>query len=163
MNAIDTEEAHHAIEVAKTMCAELTPEGIGAYEPGMKLVFHGETFERCRNEFNPEQVATAIAFLRLCIPTKVPTKGSYGLKHEAECWGRRNGRCRYVANGELIAAAIYLGFCISDKACGPNVDVGVHRRSLRKLQPEEHAPKLLPAGGQTKTEPGSNQTGFLVH
>jgi hypothetical protein len=54
-------------------------------------------------------IATAIAFVKLCQPIKNPVLTSYGLKHVAERWGERNGMEPYVANGEFIVAAIYLG------------------------------------------------------
>jgi hypothetical protein len=62
----------------------------------------------------PEQVATAIAFLRLCIPTKSP-RGSvraYELKHWAEDWGAANGMESYVPTGAVIIAALHLALPI---------------------------------------------------
>ncbi|VVO32102.1 hypothetical protein [Pseudomonas fluorescens] len=60
---------------------------------------------------------------------KVPTLGSYGLKHVAE---RLVGN--YVSNGALICAAIALGFTVDDRGSKewPNALIGVSRMSLRE-------------------------------
>lgn len=89
------------------------------------------------------QVATAAAFLRLLSPTRSATPqspGSYGLKHDAERWGRVNGMQPYVANGALIAAAVELGYPIWYRS-GPNAAIGVSTRDLR------HIRETAPAGG----------------
>ncbi len=57
-------------------------------------------------------VATAMAFLR-CSGVRIlkgfSGRGSYGWKHSAEAWGERIGFAPYVANGDLICAALFLG------------------------------------------------------
>jgi hypothetical protein len=75
-----------------------------------------------------DQVATAIAYLRNLRPTKTTTRGSYGLKHSAERWGRANRMEPYVTNGALIAAAVALGFVVKrqDGRNNPNADIGVN-------------------------------------
>lgn len=69
-----------------------------------------------------EQVATAIAFLT-CGPVKVLRRvpcrwipSSYGLKHQAERWGRAVGMAPYVSNGSMIAAALHARVPISRKS-----------------------------------------------
>lgn len=128
-------EAKIAIAAAKNECPYLTTEGIGAYQPFGHLIFSGPEFERNRNNFRPEEVATAIAFLKRCRLTKAARRDSYGLKHKAERWGKANGMTPYVSNGELIAAAIYLGFPVAIDTSDVNALVGVDKRSLRKLEP----------------------------
>lgn len=89
------------------------------------------------------QVATAVAFLRLLTPTHAATwqsPGSYGLKHDAEQWGRVNGLEPYVSNGALIAAAVELGYPIWYRR-GSNAAIGVSKRDLR------HIRETAPAGG----------------
>ena len=110
-----------AIDAALAAFPDLTPEGFGG---------------RSSDPFGFAEVATAIAFLRRCKPKKVPNRNSYALKHAAERWGRRNGMAGYVSNGALILVAVYLGFTISDPDGGPNVFIGVGRRSVRELEPE---------------------------
>lgn len=60
------------------------------------------------------QVATALAYLKMGpvrvlrrVPSRLP-RSSYGMKHEAERWGREIGFAPYVTNGALIAAALHL-------------------------------------------------------
>jgi hypothetical protein len=86
-------------------------------------------------QMDPEQVATAIAFLRQCRKVKKPNRHSYGLKHAAERWGGSNGRHPYVANGALIAAALYLGFIIKTVPKDLNVFVAVAVKDVRRLDP----------------------------
>lgn len=84
------------------------------------------------------QVATAVAFLRLLTPTHAATwqsPGSYGLKHDAEQWGRVNGLEPYVSNGALIAAAVEIGYPIWHRGRGsPNAAIGVSKRDLSRLR-----------------------------
>lgn len=78
------------------------------------------------------QVATAIAFLRLCPKTQRPHQSSYSLKHQAERWGRHNNLSPYVANGALLIAAIYLAFPIKREGhLNPNAQLGVSLKSRR--------------------------------
>jgi hypothetical protein len=77
------------------------------------------------------EIETAMAYLSLLKPASKPTLSSYGLKHSAECWGGLNGRCGYVSNGALIAAAIRLNLAI--KPDGINAMVGVSSRDVREL------------------------------
>ena len=57
---------------------------------------------------DPLEVAICREFLRLCVKTKTPRRGSYGLKHEIENWAGE-----YVSNGACIAAAILEGLVVS--------------------------------------------------
>src|SRR5207248_8631498 len=60
----------------------------------------------------PEEVATAMAFLQMLRPTKLAYVSSYSLKHAAENWGREVGLRAYVSNGALILAALTLGLVV---------------------------------------------------
>jgi hypothetical protein len=74
---------------------------------------------------------TALMFLALGPVQRLKSKScanhehSYGLKHLAEDWGRAAGLEPYVANGELIAAALYLGFTVTLDPGTPNAFIGV--------------------------------------
>lgn len=60
-----------------------------------------------------ERVRTAMRYIETnCKHRKTfnSRRGSYGLKHDAERWGRESGMSPYVANGEFILAAILTGF-----------------------------------------------------
>lgn len=77
------------------------------------------------------QVSTAVMFLalgpveRLSAANKRAHSNSYGLKHQAEIWGEAAGLEPYVANGELIAAALYLGFTAVQIPGTPNALINV--------------------------------------
>jgi hypothetical protein len=109
-------EADEAIRVAKVKFPELNAAGM--------------TTQEGLDDFNLEQVATAIAFLRQARAVKRPNNGSYYLKHVAEQWGRRHGMAPYIANGELIVAAVYLGFPIKHKPGYINVTIGVSDKDV---------------------------------
>lgn len=129
-------EARAAIEVAKAALPHLTTEGMGAVEARpWRPVYSGAAFDRDRGTFVPENVATAIAFLRRCVAIKTPTLGSYGLKHAAERWGATHGMAPYLTNGELIAAASYLGFTIKEEPRSLNVLIGVGVKQVQELDP----------------------------
>jgi hypothetical protein len=81
------------------------------------------TFPHQDNTFAAEQVATAIAFLRTCSKSRLPRMGSYALKHRAETWGSAHGLASYVANGELIVAAVFLGFTVQPHKGSPNATI----------------------------------------
>jgi hypothetical protein len=118
------EEAIQAIEAAKAQVPELTSHGKGVpTDRTSGWVYEGALFDKERNSFSPRNVATAIAYLReYCRPARTRKGGtsSYGLKHDAERWGQRNGLQPYVTNGELIVAAVYLGFKIETMRNCPN-------------------------------------------
>jgi hypothetical protein len=110
-------EARIAVAKALALLPTLTPSGIGA--PA--------------GEFDLKEVATAIKFLRQCRPAIKPRFSSYGLKHVAERWSRR-----YVSNGALIAAAVYLDLKISPPIAGfPNVLVAVDGRDVSRLNADD--------------------------
>jgi hypothetical protein len=86
----------------------------------------------------PGEVETAFEFLSMLTPTKLPTRSSYALKHFAEAWGRRHELCRYVSNGALIAAAVWLGYTVEPRGPiwqpnNPNAGIGVSRRDLKRM------------------------------
>ena len=93
-----------------------------------------------RNEpspIQPDQVATAMAFLQRLKPTQRGYISSYALKHAAENWGRDVGMCAYVSNGALILAALLLGLVVrpydEDRYLNPNAAIGVSKRDYRRI------------------------------
>lgn len=61
-------------------------------------------------------------------PIKTPTVGSYGMKHIAE-----KAIGRYVSNGELIAAALTVGYTYRHND-GPNAEFGMSARDVDRLR-----------------------------
>jgi hypothetical protein len=61
-------------------------------------------------------------------PIKTPTVGSYGMKHIVE-----DTIGRYVANGELIAAALSAGYSFRH-IDGPNASFGMAARDVDRLR-----------------------------
>ncbi|MCA1453980.1 hypothetical protein I6F35_12235 [Bradyrhizobium sp. BRP22] len=92
---------------------------------------------RAPSPLQPEQIATAMAFLQMFRPTKHGTLSSYFLKHAAENWGGKIGLCSYVSNGALILAALMLGLVVEphrpDWLLSPNADIGISRRDFRRI------------------------------
>jgi hypothetical protein len=113
------EEAAQAIVVAQKMEPRLSDGGFN---------------DRPADKLRPKEMATTIAFLRHCRPTKTTGIGSYGLKHAAERWGRANKGVPYVSNGALIAAALYLGLRV--KPYSINAEIGVNRNDVQELDPD---------------------------
>jgi hypothetical protein len=114
------DEAEKAIKEAKMTHLELCCWGMKNNEHT-----HNE-FVEARSAFEPKNVATSIAYLRKCCqPVKKPEQSSYFLKHQAERWDRIHNMQPYVTNGELIAAAVYLGLKIKPLANNPNVNIAV--------------------------------------
>jgi hypothetical protein len=69
-------------------------------------------------------------------------------KHEAERWGEVNGMQGYIANGELIVAAGYLGFAMKwdwrgDDNNGPNVMIGVATPTPIEFESAGVQPKIV--------------------
>lgn len=127
---VDLQEAVAAIEAARVRHSKLTDFGFGVFnETSLSPAEYQTKFAEERAAFRPAQVATAIAFLRTCEVVKKPNHGSYGLKHRAEQWGKRNGRESYVTNGALIVAAVHLGLPLQ-VLHGPNANVGVSKKSI---------------------------------
>jgi hypothetical protein len=84
----------------------------------------------------PDQVWTAMAFLRMFTPTKRAHFSSYFLKHAAENWGCKVGLCSYVSNGALILAALMLGLVVKPYDCcgvNPNAGIGISKRAFRRI------------------------------
>jgi hypothetical protein len=94
---------------------------------GMTII---SELDRFSDGFSVENVATAIGFLRQCQKLKTPKLGSYGLKHVAEQWGARHGMQPYIANGELIVAAIWLDFNVEWDGSEPNVRIAVSTKNV---------------------------------
>lgn len=82
-----------------------------------------------------EQVRAAVAFLEQLRPARIvarTSRTSYGLKHSAEEWHRKQGRGRYIGNGALIVAALIKGFSIKRvEVRSPNCLVGVNVREVK--------------------------------
>jgi hypothetical protein len=122
------DEAVAAIVAAKAIMPQLTIVGRGIYEENWRVVFSGEKFEKARDELDPTNVAAAIRFLRQCRPTKRARLSSYRLKHSVEHWDHD-----YVSNGELIAAALYLGFKTKSIPGEVNVLIAVNADDADRL------------------------------
>lgn len=90
-----------------------------------------------------KQVETAIVFLAHFNPTKAGRVNSYSIKHAAERWGGRSGMSSYVSNGAAIAAALHLGFVVSEYPTpwfldpGPNALIGIGWGELKRFIAEE--------------------------
>lgn len=94
------------------------------YDPSSAESYKREPDATDRERIAIGNVRTALVFLertasfRKTINTKI---GSYGLKHHVERWGAQNGMSTYVANGELIVAALLAGFEVKrSRTSGPN-------------------------------------------
>lgn len=124
MSTINLEEAVRAIEVAR------------AKEPRLRNGGFSDTPDKPEHEMRSAEVATAIAFLCRCRPTKTTSLSSYGLKHAAERWGEANGAEPYVSNGALIAAALYLGLRVKLYNASLNAMIEVNRVDVQELDPE---------------------------
>lgn len=83
----------------------------------------------------PDQVTTAMAFLRMFTPTKRAYYSSYYLKHAAENWGSQVGLSAYVSNGALILAALMLGLVVKPYHgwLNPNAAIGISKRDFRRI------------------------------
>jgi hypothetical protein len=146
------EEAKRAIEFAKAKMPNLTTWGIGileTIEQRQHWKNSGPEFDRARKSFHPKNIATAVAFLRQCRKVKKFTYSSYHLKHQAERWGRYNGLEPYVANSELIVAAVYLGFPIRVHRRSLNVLIAVSKRDLEAVM--AHVDQQEGAQGQIRS------------
>jgi hypothetical protein len=119
-------EADTAIQIAQERFPDLGWEGLYPF-PTRAGTRH---LKKATGAPDCAQVATAIAFLRLCSLAMRRGQGSYALKHQAEEWGMRNDMEHYVSNGALITAAIYLDFPVKRSGpSSPNAVVGVDRQS----------------------------------
>jgi hypothetical protein len=104
------EEAEAAIAAVTAQLPELCAHGMKPTRAG-----------RC-DEF------TALEFLKQCRKTQKANRSSYGLKHDVE----RRCHC-YIANGELIVAAVFLGFPYHWSGDSPNVLIGVSKRDVQRV------------------------------
>ncbi|MCH8863535.1 MAG: hypothetical protein IID51_13665 [Proteobacteria bacterium] len=123
-----------AIEDARTQEPNLTRSGF-AYKdkPGRTQADINAEIERDRKQpigfFAVEEFMRACEFLSQKEKRTTINKdsNSYGLKHEAERFHKKNGASNpYVSNGMFIAAAIHLGFKI--KKVGPNAYLNISSR-----------------------------------
>jgi hypothetical protein len=94
------------------------------YSPDPKWSYKDRRSPSDISKIDYDNVRTALRFIETqCCPQKTFNKkrGSYGLKHDAEAWGKENGMSSYVANGEFILAAILAGFDFKrEKRANPN-------------------------------------------
>ena len=120
----DIANGRQAIAQAKARYPDLTCWGMNKW---------GTEFARNREEFQPSRTATAISYLSQCNRTNQPTMDSYALKHQAEHWGKVSGMCPYVSNGELICAAYYLGFRLTQIGSGPDVRINIKKKDVEML------------------------------
>ncbi len=92
------------------------------------------------------QIRAAVVYLEQLRPTRIvarTSRNSYGLKHAAESWHRKQGRRAYVGNGALIVAALIKGFAIRRvEVRSPNCLVGVNLRDVNALA-DGIAPAIL--------------------
>jgi hypothetical protein len=131
ITATEQVEALTFIEIVLTAHSGLCAEGYSCRD----AAYHAKERDYLRHPDGVDQVATALAFLRLCERTKTPRQGSYGLKHVAERWGEATDRAPYVSNGALIVAALALDLVVEPHGYGsPNAIVGVARRSVDRLR-----------------------------
>jgi len=88
----------------------------------------------CDERFSVEGVTTALIYLSQFQKQDKPRWSSYLLKHLAERWGCDNELDCYVANGEMIVAAVALDLPIKWEGGGPNVTVGIKlpRKDVRR-------------------------------
>ena len=98
------DEAQQAIAAALQVYPKLTACGFSA-RPCAPL--------------EPERVAVAIEFLRSCTHSAKRACSSYELKHQIEVCGG------YVANGEAICAAVWLGYKMEPIAGTQNCTINV--------------------------------------
>jgi hypothetical protein len=106
------------IAAAVAAFPDLTPEGLrgGPFDPSPQYRWH------------PQQIATAMTFLRQCRKNKKSNFYSSDIKHWAEAWGGG-----YVINGAAIVAAIALGFKVTRSRGGLYARIGLHKNDLAKL------------------------------
>jgi hypothetical protein len=88
--------------------------------------------------FDRQQIAAAMLFLHQCGRTATPNRAigsSYSIKHMAERWSRSVGLEPYIANGNLICAAVGLNFAVRrfDDYGSPNAAVGIAIKDLKRL------------------------------
>jgi hypothetical protein len=122
-------EAEHAIAEVTAAVPNLSANGMN---------------HPCDNELSPEQVATAIAFLRQCRKAKTADCGSYRLKHQIERWGGCVGLSPYVSNGAAMVAAIWCGFGVQWNGRHINVDIAVSRKDAQRLDRDWECREVRP-------------------
>ena len=97
----------------------------------MTLAERQEEFRGHRDELerSAADVVEVYQWLRENIrPIKTPAQGSYGMKHVIE-----NAIGRYVSNGELIVAALMVGYPMGS-VHGPNADFGMSKRDVDRAR-----------------------------
>ena len=119
-----------ALETEPDLILNGYPYAYRADEKFKRLQYIHENRAEMFKDFSLEQIATALAWIDVTPKTKTPNHNSYAAKHAAERWGRENGLCPYVANGALIAAAIYRGVPVKRLFGSPNAMLGLTTKSV---------------------------------
>jgi hypothetical protein len=88
------------IREAKKLYPDLDTRGIGPHSLPFSRDLELDTVA------GRYQVGTAVAFLHDHVRAR-KSPDAYGLKHQAESWGRKNGFSPYVSTGAMIVAMIY--------------------------------------------------------
>jgi transcriptional regulator with XRE-family HTH domain len=122
-------EAQQAVLTALKQHPDLSLNGF-RYDGFDKDPFDGaksehESRARLFSDDSLAQVATAIRWIDSVKKIKTYKCGSYGAKHRAEKWGRENGLASYVANGALIAAAVYRKVGLRRTPNNPNAELAL--------------------------------------
>jgi hypothetical protein len=105
-----------ALAFARRRYSGLSGDGVRVYYPGAKP-----------QVIEPDQVETAMRFLKKLLKTKRASVGVGSLKHDCENWGREHGLCGYISRGALISAAVALNYPVSPHA------IGVSKKDLSRL------------------------------
>jgi hypothetical protein len=125
------------IRFPKICACGIFPFRIVGHSNRLSAAKRGQFAEYISHEISPAEVATAVECLSQLDPTTTGRVSSYGLKHIAEDWGRRNDLSSYVSNGAVIVAALAIGLVV--EPCGPpwagspNVLIGVTAKSLKRM------------------------------
>ena len=136
------ERVRAMIAAAAAELPDLTAFGVGMYHDRTRTVTATCPPERWRERFDHERAAllgcqsgfaAAMAWLatRGRRATADAARDSYGYKHDVERAWEATPHPVYVANGELIAAAVASGVVWKRVPFSPNVTLGVSRRPPR--------------------------------
>ncbi|MEQ0776166.1 hypothetical protein ABLT15_28060 [Paraburkholderia tropica] len=96
---------------------------LGRYTEDPQWAYRGSARQADRDSIGLASVRTALRFLENSATTRKTINKrvtSYSLKHAAERWGANEHLSSYVANGELILAALLAGFRCERIARSPN-------------------------------------------
>lgn len=105
LGALPTENDPITAAIANaTASYPIDPRGLGPFD---------EPYSPNQHSFDQpggrEQVATALAWLQAEGRHDSSGRGAYGLKYQAERWGKANGLSPYVSTGAMLIALYALG------------------------------------------------------